>query len=58
MALRNGQEFIEGLRRNPREVWVAGRRVEEITTDPVFRRPIAGIARLTTCRRGRKTARS
>jgi 4-hydroxyphenylacetate 3-monooxygenase oxygenase component len=46
MALRNGQEFIEGLRRNPREVWVAGRRVEEITTDPVFRRPIAGIAQL------------
>ena len=46
MAPRNGQEFIEGLRRNPREVWVAGRRVEEITTDPVFRRPIQAIAQL------------
>jgi 4-hydroxyphenylacetate 3-monooxygenase oxygenase component len=46
MALRNGQEFIEGLRRNPREVWVAGRRVGEITADPVFARSIRSIAQL------------
>jgi len=47
MAPRNGQEFIEGLRRNPREVWVAGRRAgDDITTDPVFRRPIAAMAQL------------
>src|ERR1700680_4172282 len=46
MALRNGQEFIEGLRRNPREVWVAGRRVGEITADPVFQRSIRSIAQL------------
>src|SRR5262245_38749625 len=46
MAPRNGQEFIEGLRRNPREVWVAGRRVGDVTTDPVFRRPVQSIAQL------------
>src|SRR5260370_11543091 len=46
MALRNGQEFIEGLRRSPREVWVAGRRAGEIPTDPVFRRPVRAIAQL------------
>src|SRR5258708_379201 len=46
MAPRNGQEFIDGLRRNPREVWVAGRRVGEVTADPVFQRPINAIAQL------------
>ena len=46
MSPRNGQEFIEGLRRNPREVWVAGRRVGDITTDPIFRRPVQSIADL------------
>jgi aromatic ring hydroxylase len=46
MAPRNGQDFIEGLRRNPREVWVAGRRVDDITTDAVFRRPAQSIAQL------------
>jgi 4-hydroxyphenylacetate 3-monooxygenase oxygenase component len=46
MAPRNGQEFVEGLRRAPREVWIAGRRVGEITADPVFQRPIRSIAQL------------
>ena len=46
MAARNGEEFIEGLRRAPREVWISGRRVGDITTDPVFRRPIQSIAQL------------
>jgi 4-hydroxyphenylacetate 3-monooxygenase oxygenase component len=46
MATRNGREFIEGLRQNPREVWVAGRRVDDVTTDPVFRRPVQSIAEL------------
>ena len=46
MATRNGSEFIEGLRRHSREVWVAGRRVDDVTTDPVFRRPVQSIAAL------------
>ncbi len=46
MAPRNGTQFMEGLRRHPREVWVAGRRVGEITSDPVFRRPVQSIAQL------------
>ena len=44
--MRNGSEFVEGLRRSPREVWVAGRRVNDVTTDPVFRRPVQSIAQL------------
>ena len=46
MAVRSGSEFIDGLRRNPREVWVEGRRVDDVTTDPVFRRPVQSIAEL------------
>jgi 4-hydroxyphenylacetate 3-monooxygenase oxygenase component len=46
MAPRNGQDFIEGLRRNPREVWIAGRRVDDITGDAVFGRPVQSIAQL------------
>ena len=46
MAVRSGQEFIDGLRRAPREVWTAGRRVADVTTDPVFARPVRSIAEL------------
>jgi 4-hydroxyphenylacetate 3-monooxygenase oxygenase component len=46
MAPRNGKEFIEGLRANPREAWVAGRRVTDVTADPVFKRPVQSIAEL------------
>ena len=44
MPMRSGREFIEGLRRSPREVWVAGRRVDDVTADPVFKRPVQAIA--------------
>jgi 4-hydroxyphenylacetate 3-monooxygenase oxygenase component len=46
MAVRSGSEYIDGLRGHPREVWVAGRRVGDITEDAVFRRPIRSIAQL------------
>ena len=46
LMVRNGSEFIDGLRGNPREVWVEGRRVDDVTADPVFRRPVQSIAEL------------
>jgi 4-hydroxyphenylacetate 3-monooxygenase oxygenase component len=46
MGVRSGNEFIAGLKAHPREVWVAGRKVTDVTADPVFRRPVAAIARL------------
>ena len=46
MALRNGAEYVEGLRRSPRETWIGGRRIDDITSDAVFRRPIQSIAEL------------
>jgi 4-hydroxyphenylacetate 3-monooxygenase oxygenase component len=46
MAVRNGQQFIDGLRRAPREVWAAGRKIADVTTDPMFARPVRSIAEL------------
>ena len=46
MAVRSGQEFIDGLRRAPREVWAAGRKVTDVTADPMFARPVRSIAEL------------
>ena len=46
MAARNGEEFIEGLRAGAARGLDLGRRVGDITTDPVFRRPIQSIAQL------------
>jgi anthranilate 3-monooxygenase (FAD) / 4-hydroxyphenylacetate 3-monooxygenase len=46
MAVRSGHEFIEGLTRAPREVWAAGRRVSDVTSDPMFARAARSIAEL------------
>src|SRR5512132_1772577 len=46
MAVRSGSEFIDGLRRNPREVWAGGRRIEDVTTDPAFSRSVRAVASL------------
>jgi 4-hydroxyphenylacetate 3-monooxygenase oxygenase component len=46
MAVRSGQQFIDGLRRAPREVWAAGRKIADVTTDPMFARPVRSIAEL------------
>ena len=44
--IRRGDEYIAGLRARPREVWAEGRRIADVTTDPVFRRPVQSIAKL------------
>src|SRR4051812_9017749 len=46
MAVRSGAEFIAGLRQAPREVWIAGRRIDDVTADPGFARPVQSIAML------------
>jgi 4-hydroxyphenylacetate 3-monooxygenase oxygenase component len=46
MPVRSGSEFIDGLRRQKREVWAAGRRIDEVTSDPLFARPVRAIAQL------------
>ena len=49
MGARDGKSYISRLKAHPRDVWVAGRKVGDVTTDPVFRRPVAAMARLYNC---------
>jgi 4-hydroxyphenylacetate 3-monooxygenase oxygenase component len=46
MGVRDGKSYVSRLKAHPRDVWVAGRKVGDVTTDPVFRRPVAAMARL------------
>jgi len=46
MPIRTGRQYIEGLRKRPREVWVGGERIDDVTAYPAFRRPVARIAGL------------
>src|SRR5215213_11603041 len=45
MGARTGKEFLEGLR-DDREIWLAGRRVEDVTTEPALQRAAASVAAL------------
>ena len=45
MAIRTGQQYLQGLKDRPREVWVRGQRVD-VTTHPAFVRPLAHTAGL------------
>src|SRR5579884_207309 len=46
MGVRDGKSYIVRLKAHPRDVWIAGRKVSDVTADPAFRRPIAAMARL------------
>lgn len=46
MGIRTGAEYLQGLRDRPREVWLRGQRVEDVTTHPAFARPLAHTAAL------------
>jgi anthranilate 3-monooxygenase (FAD) / 4-hydroxyphenylacetate 3-monooxygenase len=46
MAVRTGQQFLDGLKEQPREVWLRGRRVEDVTSHPALATPARHIAKL------------
>ncbi|GAA3239222.1 4-hydroxyphenylacetate 3-monooxygenase, oxygenase component [Pseudonocardia petroleophila] len=46
MPVRTGAQYVENLQKHPREVWLRGKRVEDVTTHPALRRPIEQIAGL------------
>ncbi len=46
MPARTGQEYIKGLKERPREVWICGERVEDVTTHPAFRNGVKSVAAL------------
>ncbi|HEV8354553.1 MAG TPA: 4-hydroxyphenylacetate 3-monooxygenase, oxygenase component [bacterium] len=46
MPARTGQQFIDGLRAQPREVWIGGERVADVTGHPAFRNVVRSVAAL------------
>lgn len=44
--MRNGRQFLDHLAAKPREIWVLGERVEDVTTHPALAHPAAQIAKL------------
>lgn len=46
MPIRSGQQYIDGLRSHPRDVWVSGERVHDVTTHPAFKGSVTQLARL------------
>jgi 4-hydroxyphenylacetate 3-monooxygenase len=46
MAARTGQEYIKGLQEQPREIWLGGERLEDVTTHPALRNGVQTIAAL------------
>jgi anthranilate 3-monooxygenase (FAD) / 4-hydroxyphenylacetate 3-monooxygenase len=46
MTVRTGAQYMERLQKTPREVWLGGERVEDVTTHPALRASIQQLARL------------
>ncbi|MDB5838542.1 MAG: 4-hydroxyphenylacetate 3-monooxygenase, oxygenase subunit [Herminiimonas sp.] len=46
MGVRTGAQYLERLQSHPREVWMRGKRVEDVTTHPAFEKPARHVARL------------
>jgi 4-hydroxyphenylacetate 3-monooxygenase len=46
MPARTGQEYIKGLQEQPREVWICGERVTDVTSHPALCHGVRSIAAL------------
>jgi anthranilate 3-monooxygenase (FAD)/4-hydroxyphenylacetate 3-monooxygenase len=46
MTIRDGRQFVARLREHPRDVWVEGERVADVTAHPAFTRSVEQLARL------------
>ncbi|HET7343114.1 MAG TPA: 4-hydroxyphenylacetate 3-hydroxylase N-terminal domain-containing protein, partial [Methylomirabilota bacterium] len=46
MGARTGREYLQGLREQPREVWLGGERVKDVTAHPALRHGAEAIASL------------
>ena len=46
MAARTGQDYIAGLRERPREVWLRGERISDVTVHPALRGGVKAVAAL------------
>jgi 4-hydroxyphenylacetate 3-monooxygenase len=46
MPARTGQEYIKGLQEQPREIWLQGERIADVTSHPALRNGVGTIAAL------------
>ena len=46
MPARTGKEYIAGLKDRPREVWIDGEKVKDVTTHPGLKNGVKGVAAL------------
>jgi 4-hydroxyphenylacetate 3-monooxygenase len=46
MPARTGKEYIAGLKERPREVWICGERVDDVTGHPAFHNGVRSVAAL------------
>ena len=46
MPARTGEAGMKGLQEHPREVWIDGERVEDVTTHPALRNGVRSVAAL------------
>ena len=46
MSARTGEEYITGLKEHPREVWIDGEQVQDVTTHPALRNGVRSVAAL------------
>ena len=46
MSVRSGQQFIDGLKASPRDVWINGEQVQDVTTHPAFSASVEQLAKL------------
>lgn len=46
MPARTGKDFVQGLKDQPREMWISGERVTDVTTHPAFRNITRSVAAL------------
>ncbi len=46
MGVRTGSQFLEGLRKTKREIWVDGEKVEDVTAHPKLRGGAESLARI------------
>src|SRR5882757_8827085 len=44
MGARTGSQFLDGLRKTKREIWVDGERIEDVTTHPKLRGGVESLA--------------
>jgi len=44
MPARSGAEYIESLKKQPPCVFLGGRRIADVTAEPVFQEPIRAVA--------------